>query len=67
MPEHYTLNTLEDTKWCNRCGKPTQHSVSGNRIGRCLEHHSPELTKKQQRHHNKLENERRNPTLFPLD
>lgn len=36
MPEHYTAATLEDTKFCNKCGRPTQHAVSGNRIGHCL-------------------------------
>ena len=37
MPEHYTRNTLEATKWCNRCGRPTQHAVSAGRIAHCLD------------------------------
>jgi len=37
MAQHYTKNTLEATKWCNRCSRKTRHAVSGNRIGHCLE------------------------------
>jgi hypothetical protein len=38
MPEHYTRNTEEATRWCNACNARTQHAVSDGRLGRCLEH-----------------------------
>lgn len=38
MTEHYTSNTESVWKWCNTCMKNTTHSVSANRLGRCLEH-----------------------------
>ena len=34
--KHETLNTLEVTRWCNRCGCSTQHRVSGKRVGACI-------------------------------
>ncbi len=70
MPEHYTRNTLEATKWCNRCGRPTQHAVSGGRIGRCLEHEAPQYTHAQlvrmgKEKKRRLEEEaKRQPSLF---
>ena len=36
--QHYTSNTVSVSKWCNKCGRFTQHSVSGHRAGHCLEH-----------------------------
>jgi hypothetical protein len=53
MAEHYTANTESVTAWCNKCNHNTQHSVSGNRRGRCLEHEAPRFSKKQ------LENQKR--------
>ena len=47
MAEHYTANTESVTRWCNRCNRPTQHTVSGGRVGRCLEHDAPQFSKKQ--------------------
>lgn len=47
MAEHYTANTESVTRWCNQCNRPTQHGVSGGRIGRCLEHDAPQFSKKQ--------------------
>ena len=41
MPHHFTKNTLETTKWCNRCGRSTQWLVSDGRLGRCKEDHPP--------------------------
>jgi ribosomal protein L37AE/L43A len=35
--EHMTLNTVSTALWCNKCSKETQHSVSGRKIGHCLE------------------------------
>lgn len=36
--KHETRNTLETTKWCNTCGRRTQHRVDDRRVGPCLEH-----------------------------
>lgn len=35
MPQHYTLNTVEVAKWCNRCGKETPHHVAARRAQYC--------------------------------
>ena len=55
MAEHYTRSTESVTKFCNTCGRITEHSVSDGRVGRCKEHHAPELTKKQQENRERLE------------
>lgn len=49
MAEHYTANTESVTRWCNQCGRFTQHDVSGGRAGRCLEHDAPQFSKKQEK------------------
>lgn len=41
MIEHYTKGTISVRKWCNTCGKETEHSVSDGRLGRCVEDHHP--------------------------
>jgi len=64
MPEHYTKNTLECTAWCETCGRQTKHAVSDGRRGRCLEHESPQYSKKQLARRERLARENRNPTLF---
>jgi hypothetical protein len=67
MAEHYTTNTLEATKFCNHCGRNTQHAVSCGRIGRCLEHAAPQYSAAQLRRRERLvrEAERdRIPRLF---
>jgi len=64
MAEHYTRSTESATRWCNRCGKRTQHIVSGGRIGRCLEHEAPELSAAQLKRRAKQERELKNPRLF---
>ena len=55
MTEHYTANTESVTRWCNQCGRGTQHTVSGGRVGRCLEHDAPQFSKKQQAERQKIE------------
>lgn len=37
MTQHYTKNTLSAAKWCGKCGKTTQHRVTGGRVGSCEE------------------------------
>jgi hypothetical protein len=64
VTEHYTRNTESVTKWCNACKRPTQHKVSGGRVGRCLEHQAAGESKKQAKAREKREHDRRNPTLF---
>jgi hypothetical protein len=64
MTEHYTKTTEETTKFCNRCGRLTQHAVSGGRVGRCKEHEAPALTKAQSQRREKAEKTRMNPGLF---
>lgn len=49
MTEHYTTNTESVTRWCGTCSRPTQHSVTAGRVGRCMEHESPQLTRAQQK------------------
>ncbi len=65
MAWHYTQGTESVTKWCNRCSRHTQHAVSGNRVGRCLEHSAPELTHAQQKSRARQDHQRKNPSLFP--
>ena len=67
MSEHYTRNTESVTKHCNRCGRPTQHRVSDGRIGRCMEHEAPKLSKAQEKRRAKAEKEARNPLLDFFD
>jgi hypothetical protein len=38
MAHHSTKNTVSRAKWCNKCGRQTQHAVSDGRVGHCLEH-----------------------------
>lgn len=38
MSEHFTRTTESVTRWCNKCGRPTQFAVSNGRLGRCIEH-----------------------------
>lgn len=64
MSHHYTRNTESDTKWCNICGRLTQHFVSGGRIGRCMEHESKAESKRQEKARKKRESDARNPSLF---
>jgi hypothetical protein len=68
MTEHYTANTESVSKWCNHCGRNTQHGVSAGRVGRCLEHDAPKYSKRQLENQKKAEkkaaNERQNPGLF---
>ena len=64
MTEHYTRNTESVTKWCNKCGRPTQFAVSCGRLGRCTEHEAPAETAKEKRRRERAERARRNPSLF---
>ncbi len=67
MPEHYTQATESVTRWCNRCGRPTQHAVSSGRPGRCLEHQVQELTQAQVKRREQQAREARQPRLFPKE
>lgn len=62
--EHYTRNTESVTRWCNHCGRNTQHSVSAGRVGRCMEHDAPEFSNAQLRRREKQTREHRQPRLF---
>jgi hypothetical protein len=35
MGQHYTLNTVEVSAWCNKCGKMTPHHVACRRLQYC--------------------------------
>ena len=37
MSKHHASNTLSTQKWCGKCKRMTDHSVSANREGRCME------------------------------
>jgi hypothetical protein len=69
MSEHFTRNTEEVTRWCNHCGRFTQHIVSDGRLGRCKEHDvgNPEtgLSKAQEKARADREREAASPRLFP--
>lgn len=64
MTEHYTRGTESVTRWCNRCGRMTQHQVSAWRVGRCTEHDAPSETKVQRKRRLAREREAENPRLF---
>ncbi len=36
MTQHYTLNTVEVSAWCGKCGKHTPHRVTERRLQYCL-------------------------------
>jgi hypothetical protein len=36
MTQHYTLNTVEASEWCNKCGKNTPHRVADRRLQYCI-------------------------------
>lgn len=36
MVQHYTLNTVEVSEWCNRCRKNTPHRVADRRLQFCI-------------------------------
>jgi hypothetical protein len=65
MAEHYSTRTESMTAWCNRCGRRTQHHVSGHRIGRCLEHDPPKYTQAQRRRLETARRQDQQPGLFP--
>jgi hypothetical protein len=64
MPHHYTKDTTSAPAWCNHCWRNTQHSVSDGRLGRCMEHAAPYLSKAQEAKLKKQQKERINPRLF---
>lgn len=64
MTEHYTSNTESVTAYCNTCNRPTQHKVSGNRRGRCMEHESQHESARQLRERRRITEEKQNPRLF---
>jgi len=73
MAEHYTRNTLEVTRWCNRCARFTQHAVSGGRVGQCKEHEAPKWTHaqlvrmaKEKKRRRLAEEARVQPSLFAV-
>jgi len=41
MTQHYPKGTISIRKWCNTCGRETEHSVSDGRVGRCVQDHHP--------------------------
>lgn len=64
MAHHYTHNTESITKFCAQCERSTQHSVTGGRLGRCLEHDAPQFSKAQLRRRELQKRERQAPRLF---
>lgn len=64
MSHHFTQNTESITRWCGQCGKMTQHSVSGGRVGLCMEHDAPLYSKAQLRRREIQERDRQAPRLF---
>lgn len=64
MSEHYSKGTESDTRWCTTCHRFTQHSVSGNRLGRCMEHDAPTYSKKQIRDRQERERQEKQGDLF---
>jgi hypothetical protein len=67
LSHHYTSATTEAWEWCKTCGKKTTHDVSSSRLGRCREHHSPELTKAQKKRLEKIAAEQKQPNLFQFN
>jgi hypothetical protein len=69
LSEHYTKATTETLNWCSHCGRHTKHSVSGGRLGRCMEHEfigykNSGLTKQQYQKRERDARDRREPKLF---
>lgn len=64
MTEHYTTNTESVLRWCNQCNRLTRHSVSGKRVGRCMEHQAAGASQRQQREAERRTREAANPRLF---
>jgi hypothetical protein len=36
MGQHYTLDTVEVSAWCSKCGKFTPHRVAARRLQYCI-------------------------------
>jgi hypothetical protein len=36
MVQHYTLDTVEVSEWCNKCRKMTMHVVADRRLQYCI-------------------------------
>lgn len=64
MPEHHTKNTTGVLAFCSSCNRRTLHSVSGKRIGPCMEHKPEGMTRDQERRAKERERDAANPKLF---
>jgi ribosomal protein L44E len=62
--EHYTKNTVAIRKYCPTCNRMTMHSVSGKRVGHCLEHEAQSMTKKQKKRLREQEDAENQQNLF---
>ena len=62
--KHETRNTVSVLKWCNACGRSTQHACSDRRVGRCMEHAPEGLSKKQEAARKEREDAERSPRLL---
>jgi hypothetical protein len=71
MSEHYKQSQIGtwDWKWCNQCGRNTRHEVvrataTAGKLGHCLEHSAPQLTKEQARRRAAEARRQKQPSLF---
>lgn len=64
MTQHFTRSTAEVLAYCSTCNRKTMHRVDDRRLGPCLEHGARELTRKQERERERMEDEERQGSLF---
>lgn len=71
VSEHFPESSIgqETLAHCKTCNRQTRHvivrhSEHAGRVGHCLEHEAPNMTRKQRERIHKIEQERRNPRLF---
>lgn len=66
MPEHYPKHVTSVMHWCSVCRRRTMHRVDDKRLGSCTEHQAEGLTRKQQKHREKLDQDAMQPGLEGL-
>ena len=47
--QHFTRDTTQVKAYCRVCGRLTMHRVDDRRLGPCLEHAAPAMSKRQER------------------
>jgi len=63
VSQHYTRNTKSVSVYCSTCRRNTIHRVDDRRLGPCLEHVFPRISKDQEKRQKAKEQAEQNPTF----